>query len=149
MTVYNRKFGVQCQLVNFWVARHALATLNRSENVTIYLWAHIKSFSFSRWNTIYLHLDILLVMPWSLSVASTNLWSAAKNSRLFKTLQFWRILQQVPMRMWSSPLLPLQHYYTVTGDAATLWWHDPAIITLLDFVKYRMRVLLMFQVPQL
>ncbi len=72
----------------------------------------------------------------NLSVATISLWSAAKNSALRKTLQFWRILQRVLTRMWSISLAtPPALLYQIQRCSTGLWYQEPAILNLLDLAK--------------
>lgn len=78
-----------------------MSTLNRFETATVYYWVcQNLFFFFSRWNNVWSHLEIPVVLMCSLSTATTNLWSAAMN---FTS----RIIQCVLTKMWSVFLATL------------------------------------------
>lgn len=74
---------------------------NLLETVTVYYWAHVKSFSLPRWSTVWLHLELLDdVRP---EYSNNKPMIICKGLCAPENLaeQFWRILQRVLIRMLS------------------------------------------------
>lgn len=116
--------------------------------VTVYSWAHAESFSFSRWNKIWLHPE----------TPSPDLKFACRKNKpeiICKELCTINPCSSVGspeyLRGWSQSQLPHQHCYTylhtylqcISGD-----WYERAILSLLDLEEFKRKELLVMVARQ-
>ena len=94
------------------------STPNRLETVTAYSCAHVKAFSFSRWNTVWIHLEAF----WTWREAWVKQQQACDRSQRTlhseKPCSFGGSSNEYWQGYGRSPSLPLQHCYTNSSSAA-------------------------------